>query len=162
MKVDAMLQAIQYDYLSDNIIHVDLLRIDIKKPVFINVPIKLSGEAIGVRLEDGSIDFVTREIKIKCLVTQIPNKYEINISDLHVGHSIKAADLDVEDGVELISDLNTVICAVTSKAKEEVVEAEVEEVVSEGAEAEAAAAETEDGKPAEDKKKDESEKDKSK
>lgn len=148
IKVDAMLHEIQYDYLSDNIIHVDLLRIDISKPVSISVPVKLNGTPIGVRLEDGSLDFVTRELKIKCLVTAIPNEFEIEITDLHSGSSIKADDLDIAEGIELISDPQTVICAVTAKAKEEEVLEEVEEEVAEGEEA----AEGEGEKPAEGKK----------
>lgn len=155
MKVDAMLHAIQYDYLSDNIIHVDLLRIDIEKPVYINVPVRLEGQAVGVKVEDGVLDFVTREMRIKCLVTQIPNDFTLDITDLHSGSSIKAEDLDIAEGIELMSDPNTVICAVTSKAKEEVLE-EVEEEV----EGEEAKAEGEEEKPAEDKKEESSTEDK--
>jgi large subunit ribosomal protein L25 len=136
--VDAMLHDIQYDCLTDRIIHVDLLRIDIKKPVIVHVPIKVKGQAVGVKVEDGIFEFITREVKVKCLVTQIPNDFVIDITGLHIGQSLKAEDLDIEEGIQLLYDPHTMICAVNAKTKAEVVE-EVEEEV------EAAAAEEEAG-----------------
>ena len=57
MQVDAMLKEIQYDYLSDHIIHVDLIRIDLNKPVNVNVPVVVQGESIGVKVDGGIFDF---------------------------------------------------------------------------------------------------------
>lgn len=131
--VDAMLHDIQYDYLSDNIIHVDLLRIDIDKPVTVNVPVKIKGEPIGVKVEDGIFDFITREVRIRCLVTKIPTTYEVDVTGLHSGSSIKAEDLDLDEDIRLLSDPQTVICAVSAKGKEEVAE-EVPEEEEEAAE----------------------------
>jgi len=117
IEVDAMLKEVQYDYLSENIIHADFLRIDLNKPVLVWVPIETKGEPIGVKMEDGVFDFVTRDIQVKCLATKIPQKFELDVSELHAGHSIKAEDLEIEEGVKLISDSQRVICAVTAKAK---------------------------------------------
>jgi large subunit ribosomal protein L25 len=131
MEVDAMLKEVQYDYLSDNIIHADFLRIDLSKPVLIRVPVATKGLPIGVKLEDGIFDFITREIQVKCLATQIPRELEIDISGLHAGHSIKAEDLELGEGVKLISDPNRVICAVMAKSRSG--EETVEEVAPEAA-----------------------------
>ena len=131
INVVAMLHDIQYDYLSENVIHVDLIRVDLEKPVIVNVPIKTNGLPIGVKVEDGTFDFINREIKIKCLVTQIPNDFMIDVSDLHIGQSKKAENLEIPEGIRLISDPNTVICAVSSKTKAEVMEEVVEEEVAE-------------------------------
>lgn len=132
IEVDAMLKEIQYDYLSDYIIHVDFLRLDLDKPVTAWVPIVVKGESIGVKVEDGIFDFITRDIQVKCLPTKIPKEIVVETSGLHAGHSIKAEDLEVAEGIQLVSDLNRVICAVISKAKpaaEE--EAEVKEEAAE-------------------------------
>lgn len=144
VQVDAMLKEVQYDYLSDNIIHVDLLRIDLQKAVNVSVPVKVFGDPVGVKVEDGIFDFMTREIKIRCLPTQIPKEFKIDISGLHTGDSIRAEDLEVAEGIKILSDPHTVICAVTSKAA-------VEEVIEE--EAEAAAEEEEKPEEPEDKDK---------
>lgn len=138
IEVDAMLKDIQYDYLSDNIIHADFIRIDLKKKIEVSVPIILIGEPIGVRLEDGILDFVNREIDLRCLPHKIPSKIEINVEDLHVGHSLKFDIIELDEDVELISRPERVICNVAQKGAVEE-EVEEEEEGEEGEEGEAAA-----------------------
>lgn len=115
-QMDAMLKEVQYDYLSDNIIHADLIRIDLTKPVIVNVPILVTGDPVGVKVEGGFFEFITREIKVKCLPTKIPKEFTLDVADLHVDHSIKATDIKAEEGVHILSDSHTVICAVTTRA----------------------------------------------
>jgi large subunit ribosomal protein L25 len=135
-----MIKEIQYDYLSDRIIHIDFIRIDLNKLVEVEVPVVLFGEAIGVKTEDGLLEFINREVHVRCLPTQIPKEIRIDVSSLHIGHSIKVETLVKTDDYQIISPANTVICAVAVKAKEEVVEvAEVAEV-AEGAVVEGAPA----------------------
>jgi large subunit ribosomal protein L25 len=143
-KFDAMIKEIQYDYLSDHIIHIDFIRIDVTKPVEIEVPVVLFGEPIGVKTEDGLLEFINREVHVRCLPTRIPKEIRIDVSSLHIGHSIKVETLAKTDDYQIISPANTVICAVAAKAKEEVVEvaeevAEVAEGAVEGAAGAAAA-----------------------
>jgi large subunit ribosomal protein L25 len=146
-KFDAMIKEIQYDYLSDHIIHIDFIRIDLNKPIEVEVPVVLFGEAIGVKTEDGLLEFISRELHVRCLPTQIPKEIRIDVSALHIGQSIKVDTLVKTDDYQVISPANTVICAVAAKAKEEVVEvaevAEVAEGAVEGAAAATGAAGTE-------------------
>jgi large subunit ribosomal protein L25 len=136
-KFDAMIKEIQYDYLSDHIIHVDFIRIDLSKPVEVEVPIVLEGEAIGVKTEDGLLEFIHREILVRSLPTSIPKEIRVDISGLHLGQSFKVENLVKNDDYQVLSPANTVICAVAVKAKEEVAEvapeAEAAEVQAEGA-----------------------------
>lgn len=118
IELDAMIKEIQYDYLSETIIHADLIRIDVNKPVFINVPVIVKGEPIGVKLEDGFFDFITREIKVRCLPTHIPNEFVVDVSNMHSGTALKAENLELGDGVKLVEP-NKVICSVTAKGKED-------------------------------------------
>jgi large subunit ribosomal protein L25 len=140
-KFDAMIKEIQYDYLSDHIIHVDFIRIDLKKTVEVEVPVVLFGEAVGVKTEDGLLEFISRELHVRCLPTQIPKEIRVDVSALHIGQSIKVETLAKTDDYQVISPANTVICAVAAKAKEEVVEvAEVAEVAEGAVEGAAGAA----------------------
>jgi large subunit ribosomal protein L25 len=130
IEVDAMLKKIQLDHLSEKIIHADFIRIDLTKPIEINVPVVIKGESIGVKLEEGIFDFVNRELKVWSVPDKIPKAIEVDISDLHVGHSIKVEELELAEDIEFLSDPQTVICAVSAKGmveEEEVVEEEVEE-----------------------------------
>jgi large subunit ribosomal protein L25 len=149
IQVDAMLKEVQYDYLSNNIIHLDLIRIDLNKSVNVNVPIVIVGESIGVKMEDGILDFITRELKIKCQATKIPKEFTVDITELHSGQSIKVEALDLGEEIKLLSSPDTVICSVSTKGPEkaevEEVEEEVEEEAAE-AKAEEPAAETEEEK----------------
>ncbi len=140
-KFDAMIKEIQYDYLSSRIIHVDFIRIDLNKLVDVEVPVILFGEAIGVKTEDGLLEFISRTIHVRCLPTQIPKEIRVDVSALHIGQSIKVETLLKTDAYQVVSPANTVICAVAAKAKEEVAEvAEVAEVVEGAAEGAAGAA----------------------
>lgn len=135
--LNAMLKEIQYDYLGDDIIHLDLFRIDINKAVKVFIPVKITGESIGVKIEDGVLDFMTREIEVSCLPKDILKEIEVNITNLHAGQAIKIGALDLGEKVNVLTDPDRVICSVTTKA--EIVEEEVEEVeeeLEEGAEEE--------------------------
>lgn len=142
VQMDAMLKEVQFDYLSDNIIHVDLIHIDLNKSVNVNIPIVITGEPVGVKVDGGFFEFVTREVKIKCLPTKIPKEFIVDVGDLHIGHSIKAADIKAEEGIKILTDSHVVICAVTSRAAEEVPKeaAAAEAAEAEGAKPEEAAA----------------------
>jgi large subunit ribosomal protein L25 len=117
IKVDAMLKEVQYDYLSENIIHADFIRIDVTHPVNISVPIEVEGEPIGVKVEDGFFDFMTREVRVRCLPPQIPVRYKLDVSGMHAGQSIKAEDIDLGEDIKLLNEPHTVICSVTSKGR---------------------------------------------
>jgi large subunit ribosomal protein L25 len=149
-KFDAMIKEIQFDYLSDHIIHVDFIRIDLNKPVEVEVPVVLVGEAIGVKTEDGLLEFIHREILVRSLPTSIPKEIRVDISALHLGQSVKVENLAKSEAYQLLSPANTVICAVAAKAKEEVAEVaaplEGVEVPAEGAAAAAPTAEAAGGK----------------
>jgi large subunit ribosomal protein L25 len=132
-KFDAMIKEIQYDYLSDHIIHVDFIRIDLNKLVEVEVPVVLFGEAIGTKTEDGLLEFIHRLIQIRCLPTHIPKEFRVDVSELHLGQSIKVENLPKTEEYQYISPANTVICAVAAKAKEEVVEVPEVAEVAEGA-----------------------------
>ena len=137
---DAMIKDIQYDYLSNSVIHVDFIRIDLNKPVEVSIPIVLEGEPVGVKMEDGLLDFVSRELIVKCLPTKIPKEIRVGISDLHVGHSLKVENLPRNEDLKFVSLPQTVICAVVSKGKEEEVAKPVEAVPEAGAATEPVAA----------------------
>jgi large subunit ribosomal protein L25 len=97
-------------------------------------------------VEGGIFDFMTRELKIRCLPTQIPNEFILDVSGMHIGHSIKVEDMEVGENIKIMSDSSTVICAVAARGA---VEEEIEEVEEELAEGEEAPAEDAEEKPEE-------------
>lgn len=111
----AMMKELQYDHLGDTVIHVDLLRIDLSKEVIVHVPIRINGEPIGVKIEGGFFDFMTRDVRVKCIATRIPKEFVIDVADMHTGQTIKAADIPTGDAVKIVSDSHTVICSCSAR-----------------------------------------------
>jgi large subunit ribosomal protein L25 len=116
---DAMIKELQVDPASDELLHVDLIRISMDKPIRVTVPIVHRGEPIGVKTEGGFIDFVTREVEVECLPRDIPESLGIDISELHVNQSFKIESMAVPAGVRIISEPATVLVLVSLPHKEE-------------------------------------------
>ncbi len=93
----AMAVDYQIDPVKHSLLHVDLLRVDVSKPVTVSVPIKAVGTAFGVKTEGGFEEMVSREVRIECLPLDIPENLEVDITDLHVGQAIRAKDLPASD-----------------------------------------------------------------
>ena len=132
-----MIRELQVDPIDRRILHIDFQRIDLTEKVTVKVEVEIVGLAEGVKNEGGILDFVTREIEIECLPTQIPDKLSLDVSALHVGQHLEAKALVLPDGVTLIDEPNRVIVSVS------VAKAEEEAPAAEGALAEGAAAEPE-------------------
>jgi len=138
-KFDAMIKELQTDPTTDEIMHADLIRISMDKPIRVAVPIVHHGEPMGVKTEGGFVDFVTREVEVECLPRNIPESLEIEISDLHIHQSFKVENMTVPAGVRVITEPGTVLVLISLPHKEEEVfpgEKPEEAVVEEGKEPE--------------------------
>ena len=116
---DAMIKELQVDPASDELLHVDLIRISMDKPIRVTIPVVHRGEPIGVKTEGGFIDFVTREVEVECLPRDIPESLGIDISELHVNQSFKIESMAVPAGGRIISEPATVLVLVSLPHKEE-------------------------------------------
>jgi len=129
---DVMIKDVQIDSITDEVLHADLIQIDMTKSIRVAVPVELVGEAVGVKTEGGFIDFMTRELTIECLPALIPEHFAVDVSALHLHQSIKAGDVAMPEGIKLINEPGVVIALVQMPAEEK---AEVAAAVEEGAEA---------------------------
>jgi large subunit ribosomal protein L25 len=115
-----MIRELQIDPIDRRILHIDFQRIDLAQTVTVRVQVEAVGVPEGVKNEGGMLDFVTREVEIECLPTQIPDKLVLDVSELHVGQHAEASALVLPEGVVLAEDPNRVIVAVSvMKAEEE-------------------------------------------
>ena len=131
----AMIKELQTNPVSGNFLHVDFYEIDMERKIKVMVPIIPTGISAGVEL-GGLFQIVRREIEVLCLPTDIPEAYEIDITDLNIGDSVHVEDIPLGDNVEIQSDVNfTVVTIMTPKVVEEEVEEE-EEVEGEEGDAE--------------------------
>lgn len=99
---DAMLMDIQYHPVNDNVIHVDFKRIDVKKPVNVSVPVEVINADVSKGLKMGGVlNFAVRQVALRGLVHDIPEKITIDLTNLNIGDSVHGSDLVLPDGVQL-------------------------------------------------------------
>ncbi|MCP4203065.1 MAG: 50S ribosomal protein L25 [bacterium] len=126
-----MVRKIDIDPISRQISHIDFQRIDMAQKVKVQVNIEVVGESIGVKTEDGVLDFVNRAVEVECLPDKIPQVIEVDVSGLHTGQHLEASDLVIPEGVEILDDLTKVIVSIAHARVSEVEEGEEEELLLE-------------------------------
>jgi large subunit ribosomal protein L25 len=123
----------QYDPVKDTLIHIDLKRIDLTRKLRVSIPVHTVGEPKGVKQQGGVLDVVTRSIEIECIPDDIPNQFDIDVTELMIGSNVRVSDLAVLPGVRVLTAPAAVIAHVVG------IKAEVVAAPAEGAAAPAAA-----------------------
>ena len=126
----AMAVDYQIDPVKQKLLHVDLLRVDVSKPVTVSVPVTATGIAYGVKTEGGFEEMVNREVLIECLPLAIPEGIVVDVTELRVGDAIRAKDLPTDEEWTLAdSEQKLLVHVLASRATAEIIE---EEEVEEG------------------------------
>jgi len=123
--IPVLTHVVQRDALTDEILHVDFRHILMDEAIKTKVPIELMGIPIGVKDDGGVLIHGLREVEVKCLPTDIPDKFEIDVSALKIGDSLKVSDLAQVAKVEILTNLSEMIANCSPPTKEEVVAAPV-------------------------------------
>ena len=113
-----LVKDLQYDHLGRSVIHADFVRVDLTETVKVSVAIELKGTAHGTT-EGGIIDEQLNELEVECVVTNIPDAIEVLVKDVNIGDVVHAGDIELPDGVKLITDAEAVVltCHVVAAAK---------------------------------------------
>ncbi len=114
----AIVKDYQVDPVKRNLIHVDLLEIDIKKKIEVTVKLNLVGKPVGAA-DGGVLNVVARDIIVKCLPNQIPKHVDVDVSALKIGDSLHADAIVLPEGIELASSAETTLVTLVPPAKEE-------------------------------------------
>ena len=100
--------------IKDTLMHIDLMRIDLNKPLRVKVPVHTTGDPQGVKLHGGHFEFVFREIEFECLPADIPESITVDIAAMMIGDSIRAQELPLAGSMKLMSPPDTVVCHVVA------------------------------------------------
>lgn len=134
----SLLREVQMDYITNKSIHLDFMELDMNKSFSLKVPVKIVGRPIGVHEEKGLLEEILREIEIECLPSDIPNVFEVEVSELHINDSIHVRDIEVSDKINVLDDPSSTVVTILTPRVEKVVveegEEEIEEVTEEAAE----------------------------
>jgi large subunit ribosomal protein L25 len=104
----------QRDPVKDNLLHVDLKRIDLSLKLRVKVPLHTTGEAKGVKLQGGLLEAITREVEIECLPDEIPEHFTVDTTELMIGQAIRASEIPLTGEMRLVSNPDAVITHVVA------------------------------------------------
>jgi len=115
-----LLRDIQFDYVTSKPIHFDFQEILMQEKLSVKVPVKIIGVAPGVKDDQGILEEILREIEIECLPVDIPNYFEVDVSQLGLGDSIHIRDLIVSEKLAILQDPEeTIVTILAPKVEEE-------------------------------------------
>jgi len=120
----------QTEPIRGDLLHVDLVRIARDAKLKLQVPIQLSGEPVGVKVQGGIFEFVLREVEVECLPDDIPERFVAEVSGLEIGKNLRVSDLPVDPKVKILTDPTRVVAHVAELRAEEEVKPAAEEAVA--------------------------------
>jgi large subunit ribosomal protein L25 len=107
------------DPIKHSMLHADFYRVQMDKAITVTVMISLKGEAKGVKLQGGIVDFPHREVEVECLPGDIPDGLTIDVSELMIGQGVRLKDLATDGKWTPVSDPDTLIVHVIAAKAEE-------------------------------------------
>ncbi|MEK6714882.1 MAG: 50S ribosomal protein L25 [Candidatus Omnitrophota bacterium] len=119
-----MIKDIQYDPVSEEMLHIDFNRISLTEAITVKVPVEAKGEAIGIKLDGGILEHILWELELECLPKDVPKSIEIDVSNLKIGDAIHVKDIKFSDKIKVKHDLDAIVLSVAAPSKEEVASAE--------------------------------------
>lgn len=114
-----MIKEYQVDPVKGNLIHADFVRIQMDEVIEVDVPVQVSGEAAGVKLDGGILEHVTRQVRVSCLPGDIPEHITIDVSPLKIGDALRVSDLPTSDRYRILTETDQTLVVVSPPAKEE-------------------------------------------
>ena len=135
-----MIKQVQYHPVTDEVIHLDLMRVRRAEKMTITVPLVLIGDAKGVK-EGGLLSQSINQLEINCFPTDVPEQIELNVEGLELNSSMNISDINLDnDDIEIITDKEVNVVNIS-----QLVEEEVEEEVDEAPEDSTTEGETDSG-----------------
>ena len=106
----AIIKELQFHPTSDALIHADFYEINENKAITVGIPVNLTGHAQGVR-DGGKLQLQIRKINVTAPYKNIPEKLDIDVTDLQLGKAIKVGSLQFE-GLKIATSPEVVVCSV--------------------------------------------------
>ncbi|OPX30487.1 MAG: hypothetical protein B1H08_01475 [Candidatus Omnitrophica bacterium 4484_171] len=132
--IKALIKDVQYNPLTEEVIHIDFMRVSMEEKINVNIPVVLKGECKGVK-EGGILEQMLWEIEIEALPMDIPGKIELDVSSLGIGDSIHVKEVNLGENVKILESAEETIVTVVAKYEEEEA-VSAEEAAEEGKEPE--------------------------
>jgi len=109
----------QLDPITHQLLHADFYQLAMDKAITVTVPVILRGEPRGVKLQGGLLDFVTREIQVQCLPTDIPEHIDVDVTEMALNQSVRVRDLAQDAKWKPVTDADTMLVHIVMPKAEE-------------------------------------------
>ena len=114
-----LIKEFQLEPIQGHLLHADFYEVALDKALQVSVHIELQGVPVGVKVQGGVLDFITRELEIECLPTDIPEKIEVDVTGLELGKHFRVSDLTLSDKLTVLTEPDVVIAHVVTPRAEE-------------------------------------------
>jgi large subunit ribosomal protein L25 len=129
-----ILKEFQMEPLKHRLLHADFYEVALDKELQVKVHVELTGVPVGVKTQGGVLDFVTRELEVECLPTDIPERIVVDVSGLEIGKHVRVSDIAITGKYRILTEADVVVVhVVAARAEEAPVAAEVAAAPAEGA-----------------------------
>jgi large subunit ribosomal protein L25 len=115
----AMIQEVQHHPLQRRILHVDFHAVSATEKITAEVPIETVGEPIGVKTSGGLLEHILRDLEVECLPADLPERIQVDVSNLDINQSVHVKDLTLPPGVQAVTDADLTVVAVSAARVEE-------------------------------------------
>jgi large subunit ribosomal protein L25 len=115
----AMIQEVQHHPIQRQILHVDFHAVSATEKITAEVPIETIGEPVGVKTNGGLLEHNLRDLEVECLPADLPERIEVDVTNLDINQSIHVKDLKLPPGVEAVTDADLTVVAVSAPRVDE-------------------------------------------
>src|SRR3989454_7453936 len=106
---NAILKGWQVDPIRESFLHADFYRIAMDVAIRVTVPIHVKGEARGVKVDGGILELIMRTVEVECLPGDIPERIEVDVTELGINDAIRVSSLPVNAKVKVLDDAAQVV-----------------------------------------------------
>ncbi len=123
LKVDGaetqvLVKAYQIDPVTHKLLHADFFRVAMDKVIRVTVPVHITGESKGVKIQGGTLDFVHRDVEVECLPANIPEHITVDVTELMLSQGVRVKDLPVSDTWTVVSEPDNLIVHIVAPRAE--------------------------------------------
>ncbi len=116
--VAVLVKEVQHHPVSSELVHVDFQRVSADRPIHVEIPLELIGEAVGVKA-GGILDHVMHAIAVECLPGDLVESFDIDVSGMSIGDTLHVSDLQLGPKFKLLADEDAMVAAVSGPRTEE-------------------------------------------
>lgn len=116
----SFLQEIQRDAITDKYLHLDLHEVKADEKFEIRVPVRIVGEAAGVKVGGGILETSSFQLRIRCLPKDLPSLIEVDVTAVELGQTVHVSDMKPLPGVEFLDQGNQPVVSCVEPPAEEV------------------------------------------